>query len=88
MVQTYSDKIDFKKYEKQLQKLLDQHVTTDEVIRLTEPVSILDANAFEEELEKVIGTRAKAETIASRTTKHITERMDEDPTFYKKLSFG
>lgn len=86
VVQTYSDKIDFKKYEKQLQKLLDQHVTTDEVIRLTEPVSILDANAFEEELEKVVGTRAKAETIASRTTKHITERMEEDPTFYKKLS--
>jgi type I restriction enzyme R subunit len=34
----------------------------------------------------VVGTRAKAETIASRTAKHINERMDEDPTFYKKLS--
>ena len=86
VVNTYSDKIDFKKYEKQLQKLLDQHVTTEEVIRLTEQVSILDAKAFENELEKVVGTRAKAETIASRTAKHITERMDEDPIFYKKLS--
>ena len=86
VVNTYSDKIDFKKYEKQLQKLLDQHVTTEEVIRLTEQVSILDAKAFEKELEKVVGTRAKAETIASRTAKHITERMDEDPVFYKKLS--
>jgi type I restriction enzyme R subunit len=86
VINTYSDKIDFKKYEKQLQKLLDQHVTTEEVIRLTEQVSILDAKAFEKELEKVIGTRAKAETIASRTAKHITERMDEDPVFYKKLS--
>jgi type I restriction enzyme R subunit len=86
VVNTYSDKIDFKKYEKQLQKLLDQHVTTEEVIRLTEQVSILDAKAFEKELEKVVGTRAKAETIASRTAKHISERMDEDPVFYKKLS--
>ena len=86
VVNTYSDSIDFKKYEKQLQKLLDQHVTTEEIIRLTEQVSILDTKAFENELEKVIGTRAKAETIASRTAKHISERMDEDPIFYKKLS--
>lgn len=86
VVNTYSDSIDFKKYEKQLQKLLDQHVTTEEIIRLTEQVSILDAKAFENELEKVVGARAKAETIASRTAKHISERMDEDPIFYKKLS--
>ncbi|GGH59274.1 type I restriction enzyme R subunit [Filimonas zeae] len=84
--QTYSDKIDFNRYEKQLQKLLDQHVTTEEVIRVTEQVSILDAEAFERELEKIIGDRAKAETIASRTARHITERMDEDPVFYKQLS--
>lgn len=84
--QQYSDKVDFKKYEKQLQKLLDQHVTTEEIIRLTEQVSILDAEAFEAEVEKVIGDRAKAETIASRTAKHISERMGEDPVFYKKLS--
>lgn len=82
----YGDKVDFRKYEKQLQKLLDQHVTTDEIIRLTEQVSIVDSDAFEKELEKVVGGRAKAETIASRTTKHISEKMDEDPVFYKKLS--
>lgn len=86
VVNTYSDSVDFKKYEKQLQKLLDQHVTTEGVVRLTEQVSILDAEAFEKELEKVVGTRAKAEMIASRTTRHITERMEEDPVFYKKLS--
>lgn len=84
--QAYSDKVDFSRYEKQLQKLMDQHVTTEEVIRLTEQVSILDTEAFARELEKVIGDRAKAETIASRTSRHITERMDEDPVFYKKLS--
>jgi type I restriction enzyme R subunit len=86
IINVYSEAIDFKKYEKQLQKLLDQHVITEEVIRLTEQVSIMDTEAFEKELEKVLGTRAKAETIASRTSKHITVRMDEDPVFYKKLS--
>ena len=34
----------------------------------------------------MIGDRAKAETIASRTARHISERMGEDPVFYKKLS--
>ncbi len=86
VVNTYSDSVDFKKYEKQLQKLLDQHVTTEGIVRLTDQVSILDAEAFEKELEKVIGIRAKAEMIASRTAKHITARMEEDPVFYKKLS--
>lgn len=86
VVNIYTDSIDFKKYEKQLQKLLDQHVTTEGIVRLTDQVSILDAEAFEKELEKVVGLKAKAEMIASRTTKHITERMEEDPVFYKKLS--
>lgn len=57
VINTYSDNIDFKQYEKQLQKLLDQHVITGEVIRLTEQVSILDTEAFERELEKIIGSR-------------------------------
>jgi type I restriction enzyme, R subunit len=86
VINTYSDKIDFKKYEKQLQKLLDQHVTTEEIIRLTDQVSIMDTEAFERELEKLAGGRAKAETIASRTARHISEHMEEDPVFYKRLS--
>jgi type I restriction enzyme R subunit len=85
-VHQYSDKPDYQQYERQLQKLLDQHVSTDEVIRLTELVSITDKKAFEEELEKVTGAAAKAETIASRTTKYINENMDMDPAYYLRLS--
>ena len=43
---------DFAQYEKQLQKLLDQHVITEEIIRLTEQIDILDTKTFNEELEK------------------------------------
>ena len=88
VLQQYGEesKVDFKKFEKQLQKLLDQHVTTEEVIRLTEMVDILDRTAFAQALAQFEGTRAKAEAIASQTAKHITERMEEDPVFYKKLS--
>lgn len=82
----YSDGIDFKMYEKQLQRLLDQHVITEEIISITNPVSILDTEAFQKELERVIGVKAKAEMIASKTNKYLAEKMNEDPVHYKKLS--
>jgi type I restriction enzyme, R subunit len=86
VVNMYSEVVEFKQYEKQLQKLLDQHVTTSEVIRLTEQVNIFDKEAFEKEVEKLVGAAAQAHTIASRTAKHINEKMEEDPVFYKRLS--
>ena len=55
----YVDNVSFAQYEKQLQKLLDQHVITEEIIRLTEQIDILDTETFNEELEKVVGNRAK-----------------------------
>lgn len=82
----YSDKIDFKKYEGQIQKLIDTHIPTSEVVNLTSLVNIFDKEAFEEEVEKVTGKAAKADMIASRTSKHISEKMDEDPAFYKRFS--
>ena len=82
----YSDKIDYKKYEGQIQKLIDTHIATSDVIKLTDLVNIFDKDAFEEEVEKVIGKAAKADMIASRTAKHISEKMDEDPAFYKRFS--
>jgi type I restriction enzyme R subunit len=82
----YSDKIDYKKYEGQIQKLIDTHIPTSEVVNLTELVNIFDKEAFEEEVEKVTGKAAKADMIASRTSKHISEKMDEDPAFYKRFS--
>ncbi len=82
----YSDKIDYKKYEGQIQKLIDTHIATSDVVKLTDLVNIFDKDAFEEEVEKVIGKAAKADMIASRTAKHISEKMDEDPAFYKRFS--
>lgn len=82
----YSDKIDYKKYEGQIQKLIDTHIPTEGVVKLTDLVNIFDKEAFEEEVEKVTGKAAKADMIASRTSKHISEKMDEDPAFYKRFS--
>lgn len=82
----YLDKISFLQYEKQLQKLLDQHVITEEVIRLVEPLDILDTESFDQEVEKLIGPRAKAEKIAAATSKYLSVNMDSDPILFRKLS--
>ncbi len=82
----YSDKVDYKQYEGQIQKLIDKHVESGEVEIITEQVNIFDKEKFAKEVEKVMGKAAKADTIATRTAKHITENMDLDPAFYKKFS--
>lgn len=82
----YSDTIDYKLYEAQIQKLIDTHIESGEIKTMTELVNIFDKEKFAEEVEKVTGAAAKADTIASRTAKHITENMDADPAFYKRFS--
>ena len=82
----YSDTIDYKQYEGQIQKLIDTHITTEKIETITELVNIFDKDKFQQEVENTTGKVAKADKIASRTSKHISEKMDEDPAFYKKFS--
>lgn len=86
VVERYSDEIDYSKYEGQIQKLIDTHITTEKIEKITELVNIFDKDKFQEEIERVIGDDAKADRIESRTAKHISEQMDDDPAFYKKFS--
>lgn len=86
VVERYSDEIDYKQYEGQIQKLIDTHITTERIETITELVNIFDKDKFQQELENTTGKAAKADKIASRTAKHITEKMDEDPALYKKFS--
>ena len=86
VIQIYSLEIDYKQFEGQIQKLIDTHVSADEVVSITEQVNIFDSEKFEVEVQKIAGTASKAHAIASRTQKTITEKMDEDPAFYKRFS--
>jgi len=86
VVERYSDEIDYKQYEGQIQKLIDTHITTEKIETITELVNIFDKDKFQQEVENTTGKAAKADKIASRTAKHISEKMDEDPAFYKKFS--
>lgn len=86
VLERYSDKIDYKQYEGQIQKLIDTHITTEKIETITQLVNIFDKDKFRQEVENTLGNAAKADKIASRTAKHITEKMEEDPAFYKKFS--
>ncbi len=86
VVERYSDAVDYKQYEGQIQKLIDTHITTEKVEVITELVNIFDKDKFQQEVENTTGKAAKADKIASRTAKHISEKMEEDPAFYKKFS--
>lgn len=82
----YAETIDRKEYETKIQKLIDTYVTSDEIIQVTEPVDIFDVEKFKAEVDKKNNPRSKADTIAYRISRTISEKWDDDPIFYKKLS--
>lgn len=81
----YHEEVDFGKYEKQMQKLLDTFISAGEVNQLTKLVNIFDEE-FETELERVVGDNARADTILSATSKVVTERREQNPAYFDKLS--
>jgi type I restriction enzyme R subunit len=82
----YAEGIDYRDYEKQIQKMLNTYVQAGEVIQVVEPVNIFEREAFQAEVDKARSDRAKADIIANRTKKTITEKMDKDPFFYRKFA--
>lgn len=82
----YAERVDFKQYQESIQKLLDTHVGTDEIETVVEPVNIFDKEAFQAEVDAQDSSVTKAEMIANRTKRAITERLEEDPAFYTPFS--
>lgn len=82
----YADEIDYQEYEAKVQKLINTHVTSEEVLQITPPVNIFEQDKFHAEVAKLQTTASKADTIAHRTKKTITEKMEEDPYFYRRFS--
>ncbi|MCS6515066.1 restriction endonuclease subunit R, partial [Burkholderia thailandensis] len=85
----YAEAIDYRDFEPKIKKLLDTHISANEVIRLNEPVNIFDEKAFKQVLEEQAEsktTAAKADMIAHATKKAISERLEQDPAFYEKFS--
>lgn len=82
----YSDTIDHKEYEAKMQRLMDNYISAEEVIRITNPVDIMDEKGLEEELARLHSPRARADAIRTRLAKRIESQWDENPAYYKKFS--
>ena len=82
----YAEVVDFKEYEPRIQKLVDQHVGTGEVERITDLVDIFNSDAFAKEVDRLSSTSSKADTIAFRTKRTIHDHMQKDPAFYRQFS--
>ncbi|OCR89940.1 deoxyribonuclease HsdR [Campylobacter fetus subsp. testudinum] len=81
----YHEACDFGKYEPQMQKLLDTFINANGVNELTKLVNIFDAE-FEEEVQRVEGKNAKANTILSAVSAVVKEKMESNPAFYRSIS--
>lgn len=81
--------IDFSKYKNELKKILDDHLSADEVTILTNEINISNSkefNAFIEDNKNGLSKKSQADAIAAQTKKIIRERYYQDAEFYQKFS--
>lgn len=83
----YQEIVDVKEFEPKIQKLLDDHVIAKPAETIIKQVNINDPDALKAVVgEEDVSDASKADRIASAAKKTITERMEEDPAFYKRFS--
>ncbi|MBE0392156.1 type I restriction endonuclease subunit R [Flavobacterium sp. PL002] len=83
----YAEVISYKEYEPRIKKLLDTYVQADDVAVITKELNIFDKQMVNEAIEEYGKTPAsKADFIAHKMKKVITENMEKDEAFYKKFS--
>lgn len=81
----YGDKVDLKRYNREIARILDQHVIADEVEVLTDEVKIFDVE-FNAAIDNLGSDKSRAEAIAAQTKRIIGERYESDKAYYAKFS--
>jgi type I restriction enzyme R subunit len=82
----YADTIDNAEYEKQMQNLLDTHISVAGLKQITNPVDILNKDELEKEIEDLGTLASKADAIRAHMTKSISINRDENPAYYESFS--
>lgn len=83
----YQETVSVREFEPKIQKLLDDHVVALPAETIIEVVNINDPDALKAVVEEAgLSDASKADRIASATRRAITEKMDEDPAFYRQFS--
>ncbi|MCL2038639.1 HsdR family type I site-specific deoxyribonuclease [Candidatus Saccharibacteria bacterium] len=81
----YGERVDFKKYNREIARILDQHVVANEVETMTDEVAIFDME-FNAAIDGLGNDKSRAEAIAAQTTRIIRERYETDRVYYQKFS--
>ncbi|MBN4016435.1 type I restriction endonuclease subunit R [Rhodospirillaceae bacterium AH-315-P19] len=83
----YQETVDVKEFEPKIQKLLDDHVIAMPAETIIDIVNINDPDALKAVVgETGVSEASKADRIASATRRIITEKMEEDPAFFRRFS--
>ena len=83
----YQETVDVREFETKIQKLLDVHVVAMPAETIIQVVNIHDPDALKAVVEEDgVSEASRADRIASATRRAITEKMEEDPTFYRQFS--
>ena len=87
--QRFGETVDFRAYERRVDKLLHRHIAVDEVEEIVPRVNIFDREALAAQIEErspESRMASQADEVAYKTRKELSERMDEDPILFKRLS--
>ena len=83
----YQETVDVREFEPKIRELLDDHVVAMPAEIIIEVVNINDPDALKAVVEETgVSGASRADRIASATRRAITERMGEDPAFYRQFS--
>ena len=84
--QRFGETVDYSFYEKQIRTMVNKYIGAEQVKIIIPQTDVFDEVAFDREIAAVPGDVAKADTIASRVKRSISEKIEEDPALYRKLS--
>ncbi len=83
----FQETVSIREFEPKIQKLLDDHVVALPAETIIEAVNINDPDALRKVVEdSAVSNASRADRIASATRKVISERLEEDPSFYRRFS--
>jgi len=83
----YAEVVDFSEYELKIRKLLDTHLGTEAVERITGAIDLFNKDEREKAMAEPLSDEAKADMIAHNTKRVLEVKWQrEDPAFYKKFS--
>ncbi|MBX3085029.1 MAG: type I restriction endonuclease subunit R [Anaerolineae bacterium] len=84
--QRYAETVNYGEYEQKIRAMMNDHVHATGVQVLVDALDIFDAEQFDAAVERLTSSVAQADTIASHVKRTATEKLEQDPAFYRKLS--